>query len=348
MSTLTEQARKGFQLVRHNEGPSMSPAQTVWSIYGIGVAALFILLVAVRGDAHWTNTMVTTLLFAGLAVAWNIIGGFGGQLSLGHGVYFAVGAYTTGILYTKHDISPWFGLVAGIPIAIGVALLVSWPTFRLSGPFFAIATLALNQIALVLALYFSGLTGGPAGLTLPFEPSFGDAAFTDRSVYAFMMLAFVAAALAVSIVVYRSRLGFGLRSVREDQEAAAAAGFDVLRVKLTGMMASAALTSVGGALYAMYVRYLDPPSLLSLGDVSVRIVLIVLLGGMGTLAGPVIGALVLVPLIITVQSSVGGDIPGLNLALVGLMMILIPLVLRRGIVGTASHLLRVTSKGKST
>ena len=348
MSILTEQARRGLRFVRHHEGPSMAPPRTVWTIYGIGVAALFLLLVILRGDAHWTNTMVTTLLFAGLAAAWNIIGGFGGQLSLGHGVYFAVGAYTTGILYTKYDITPWIGLLAGIPIAVAVALLVSWPTFRLSGPFFAIATLALNQIALVLALYFSDLTGGPAGLTLPFVPSFADAAFTDRSVYAFMMLAFVAVALAVSIAVYRSRLGFGLRSVREDQEAAAAAGFDVLRVKLTGMMISAALTSVGGALYAMYVRYLDPPSVLSLGDVSVRIVLIVLLGGMGTLAGPIIGALVLVPLIITVQSSVGGDVPGLSLALVGLMMILIPLLLRRGIVGTVSHLLRGTSRGTAS
>lgn len=327
--------------VRAGRGGSASASpRLVWSIYGLGMVVLALLLLVAQGDEYWLNILILSYLFAGLAVAWNIIGGFGGQLSFGHGVYFAVGAYTVGVTFTRFGWSPWLGAVVAVPLACGVAALTSWPTFRLRGPFFAMATLALNQVALVLALFFSSVTGGPTGVTLPFLPSLRDVAFVERWKYGILVLVFVAIAVALSTGVSRSRLGYGLRAVREDQEAAASVGFNAFKVKMLGMLLSAAVTSVGGSIYAVYIRYLDPNSVLSLAEVSVRFVLICLLGGIGTQLGPVIGALVFIPAITLLQASLAGAAPGLNLVAVGALLVLIPLLLRRGIVGGVASLFR--------
>lgn len=321
-------------------GATTKTSRYVWIGYAAGIGALLLLVLAVQGDAYWLNILILTLLFAGLASAWNIIGGFGGQLSLGHGVFFAIGAYTVGITYDRFNWSPWLAMVVAVPVAMAVAALTSWPTFRLRGPFFAMATLALNQVALVLATYFDSVTGGVQGITIPFTPSLRDLAFVERWKYALVMLAFVAVTVAVAIVVSRSKLGYALRAVREDDEAAAAVGFNVFAVKMRGMLISAALTSVGGSLYAVFVRYLDPASVLGLPEVGVRIVLIALLGGIGTLMGPVVGALMFIPAITLLQGELAGQRPGLNLVAVGLALVIIPIALRRGIVGTSAGVFR--------
>lgn len=317
----------------------------MWTGYAAGVGALALLLIVVQGDAYWLNILILSLMFAGLASAWNIIGGFGGQLSLGHAVFFAIGAYTVGITYDRFGWSPWLAMVVAIPIAMVVAGLTSWPTFRLRGPFFAMATLALNQVALILANYFDSFTGGVQGITLPFSPSLRDLAFVERWKYAVLMLVYVAIAVAVALVISRSRLGYALRAVREDDEAAAAVGFNVFAVKMQGMLISAGLTSIGGSLFAVFVRYIDPVSVLGLTDVSVRIVLVALLGGIGTLMGPVLGALLFIPSITLLQGQLAGLAPGLNLVAVGLLLVIIPIALRRGIVGTTAGLFR-TARGR--
>jgi branched-chain amino acid transport system permease protein len=314
--------------------PTRSTRATVLG-YLAGMAGLLLLVLVTQGDAYWQNIVILALLFAGLASAWNIIGGFGGQLSLGHGVFFAIGAYTVAIAYDRYGWSPWLSMVVAVPIAMVVAGLTSWPTFRLRGPFFAMATLALNQVALVLATYFASVTKGVQGITLPFKPSLRDLAFVDRWKYAALMLAFVGLTVAVTTVISRSKLGYALRAVREDDEAAAAVGFNVFRVKMQGILISAALTSIGGSLFAVFVRYVDPASVLNLPDVGVRIVLIALLGGVGTVMGPVLGALLFIPAITQLQAQLSSAPPGLNLVAVGLLLVLIPIALRRGIVGTA-------------
>jgi len=325
-------------------GTASAGSRVVWSVYAGGIALLALLLLAVTGNDYWLNILILAFLFGGLASSWNIIGGFGGQLSLGHAVYFAIGAYTVGILFQDHGWSPWLAALVGVPIACIVAALTSWPTFRLRGPFFAMATLALNQVALVLALYFSELTGGPSGITLSFIPSFGDVAFIERWKYGVLVLVYLAVTIGVATWISRNRLGYGLRAVREDDEAAAAVGFNVFRVKMTGMLVSAGLTSIGGGIYAVYIRYLDPDSVFSLADVGVRFVLIALLGGIGTVTGPVIGALIFVPGVTLLQANLSGQAPGINVAAVGLLMVVIPVLLRRGVVGTVSQLLRKGGK----
>lgn len=329
-------------------GSTTRPAKVVWAGYALGMAFLTVLVLLAELDAYWQNILILTLMFAGLATAWNIIGGFGGQLSLGHGVFFAIGAYTVAIGYDRFGWTPWLSMILAIPIAVAVAALTSWPTFRLSGPFFAMATLALNQVALVLATYFSGITKGVQGITLPFTSSFIDLAFVERWKYAALMLAYVALAVAIALVISRGRLGYALRAVREDPEAAAAAGFDVFAVKMKGMLISAGLTSIGGSLFVVFVRYVDPQSVLHLPEVGVRIVLVALLGGIGTLVGPVLGALIFIPSITLLQGQLAGLAPGLNLVAVGLMLVLIPILLRRGIVGTVAAWVRIIRRGRKS
>jgi branched-chain amino acid transport system permease protein len=312
---------------------------TTFAAEALRIAAILVVLLALiwlyRRDPFTLNILAYTFLFASLASAWNIIGGFGGQFSLGHGVFFAIGAYVTANLYIHFGLSPWISLIPAAGLAAGAAVLVSWPTFRLKGPFFAIATMALNEVAFVLANYSDTLTGGPRGLSVPFKAGLANMIFASRLSYALLMLGFLAVCLLVCAYAYRSRLGYYLQAVQIDEDAARAAGIRVLRVKLTGMAMSAALTGIGGAIFAMYLRFVDPPTLLSLPDVGVKFALIALIGGVGMLYGPLAGALLIVPLEFQLRAGLGASVPGGNLLVLGVILVLCALFLKRGIVGTA-------------
>ena len=298
-----------------------------------GLALCFLPFALLSGDLFWVNILITTYLFAGLAVAWNIIGGFGGQFSLGHGVFFGVGAYMTARLYLSWGVSPWLGILPGAAVCALIGPMVFWPTFRLKGSFFAIATLAFNEVALVFANYFESITGGPRGLQIPFRAGLGNMIFTDPRAYALLMFGFLATCVIVAVVLMRRRLGYYLLAVREDEDAAHAAGIDVTWVKLYGTALSAALTAIGGGLFAMYVRTIDPPSLFSLADVGVKFALLALIGGIGTIAGPVLGAFLIMPAESWLRATLGGGWPGLHLVVLGAVMLLAALFMRRGITG---------------
>lgn len=301
---------------------------------GMGLALLPMLLLI--DDPSWLNVIAFTYLMGGLASAWNIIGGFGGQFSLGHGVFFGIGAYGTAKLYTVWGVSPWLGLIPAALLAAMVAMLISWPTFRLRGPFFAIATLAFNEVAFVLANHFDSITGGPRGILIPFKAGFANMIFRERWHYALLMFVFAAIVIGVTVWLRRSRLGYYLLAIREDEEAARAAGIDVLRVKLVGMGLSAALTAVGGALFTMYLRFIDPPTLFTLPDVGVKFALLSLIGGIGTVAGPLLGAALVVPFENYLRTEMADTLPGLNLVVLGAMMVLAALFMKRGLVGVFS------------
>ena len=167
-----------------------------------GMAAALAPLAIAYGDYYWLNILTYTYLFAGLAASWNIIGGFGGQFSLGHGVFFAIGAYFTAIFYADHGISPWLTILPAALVSAAVASLISWPTFRLKGPFFAIATMAFNEVAMVFANYFSGVTGGPRGILIPFKAGFTNMIFAERWKYAVLMFAYAALVVGLSVVLW--------------------------------------------------------------------------------------------------------------------------------------------------
>ncbi len=303
------------------------------------IAALGALVALLSGDSFTLNILATAFLFAGLATAWNIIGGLGGQFSLGHSVFFAIGAFTVANLYLKLQISPWFALLPAAVLSAILGVVFSWPVFRLRGPFFAIATMALTEVLLSLALYFDRFTGGSRGLSIPFRLGFQNMIFRDRLSYALLMLGFLALCLLVMAAVTRSRLGYALQAVRDNEDAALASGIDVLRTKLTGMAISAALTGMGGVLYMMYVRVADPPTLFSLFDIGVKMALIALIGGIGTIYGPLLGALLIVPLESYLRAELGGTVPGANLIVLGFILMLTALFLRRGIIGALRGLI---------
>lgn len=297
------------------------------------VAALGAAVALLSSQFYYLNLLTMAMLFGGLAVSWNVIGGFGGQFSIAHSVFFGIGAYTAANLYKHFDISPWLALIPAMALSAIVAALISWPVFRLRGPFFAIATMALTEVAIAFAMRFKSVTGGASGLTIPYKAGFENMIFQSRWAYALLFLFYLAAALLVAILVLRSRLGYYLQAVRDNEQAAEASGISVLVTKLKGMAISAALTGAGGVFYVMYVRIIEPAGLLSLFDVGVKIALIALIGGIGTIYGPLLGALVLIPLDYWLRAFIGSALPGGNLMVLGLILVLGSLFMKKGIFG---------------
>jgi branched-chain amino acid transport system permease protein len=298
------------------------------------VLAIGLLMLSQMGDNFSLNILAFTFLFAGLATSWNIIGGLGGQFSLGHSVFFATGAFITANLYLMWHVSPWIALLPAGVVAAGLGMAISWPVFRLRGPFFSIATMAFTEVLLSLAMYFDTFTGGARGLSIPYRAGLENMIFRTRLSYAELMLGYLALCLLVMAAVTRSRLGYSLRAVRENETAAMASGIDVLRVKLSGMAVSAGLTGIGGALFLMYVRVVDPPTLFSLFDIGVKMALVALIGGIGTIYGPLLGALLIIPLESWLRAVLGNAVPGANLIVLGALLTLTALFLRRGVMGS--------------
>ena len=316
------------------------PLVRVLALYAGGMALALAPLLLALGDPYWLNIITFTYLMAGLAASWNIIGGIGGQFSLAHGVFFGIGAYASARLYVLYGVSPWVSMLPAASFAAAVAALISWPTFRLKGPFFVIATMAFNQVAFVLANYFSGVTGGPQGVLVPFRAGLANMIFAQRWKYGVLMFGFVAAVTLIVVLLRRTRLGYYMVAVREDEESARASGVGVLAVKLQGMAISAALTSCGGTLFAMFLRYIDPPSVFSLMDVGLKFALLTLIGGIGTVSGPLLGAALVVPLGSWLQANLGGAWPGAHLIVLGVVMVLAALFMKRGIAGVLGRFVR--------
>ena len=254
-------------------------------------------------------------------------------------MFFAIGAYTVARFYLDLGVTPWLGIFPAAALATIVALLISWPTFRLRGPFFAIATMAINEACFALANYSDKLTGGPRGILIPFRAGLSNMIFIERWKYALLMFGFMVIVVLITVWLRRARLGHYLMAIRDDEDAAGAAGINVLKAKLQGMALSAFLTGIGGGLFAMYVRVIDPPTLFTLPDIGVKFALIALIGGIGTIIGPVIGAILIVPLENFLRGWLGGDIPGGHLIILGAILVIASLFLKRGVVGAliAAH-----------
>lgn len=312
---------------------TLKPNWRSWGGFVIGLAVLAVITLLIAQDPYYRTLATGALLFAGLAVAWNILGGYGGQFSLGHAVFFAIGAYSVSLLLVHKGWAWYIGLVIGMVICAVLAALVSWPLFRLRGPFFSIGTLALSEVALALANFF-GWTGGTQGVQIPFliRP------ISDQNTWVAVFFGFLALCLAVSLWVIRSRLGYYLVATRDDEDAASASGANPLLVKTVAFMISAALTGMGGGLYVLYVGFLDPPSFLSALDVGAYIPLIALIGGIGTLVGPMIGGFLLNPGEAYLQGQLAGGTPGFSRFLVGVILVLVALYFREGIWGRLGQL----------
>lgn len=262
------------------------------------------------------------LLYAIAASAWNIVGGYAGQVSVGHVVFFGCGAYAAMGSYAKFGLSPLFGIPGGIVLAVGLAAIVGVPTLRLSGHYFSMATIAVAETMRLIVTNTEWL-GAAVGLSGPAVPrNMFDLSFLSSLPYYYLFLAVLVITLLITWWMTSSRMGFYLRAIRDSERAARSLGAPASRTKLYAYMLSAALTSVAGALYAMMFGFVDPESGLGI-LISVKILIMAALGGAGLLFGPLVGAAILVPLEEISNSWLGGKGAGLTFVVYGAIIVLI-------------------------
>lgn len=289
-------------------------------------------------NEYYVNVLVLLFLYAGLASAWNIIGGIAGQFSLGHAAFFGIGAYSSTLLYNYLGVSPWIGMLAGGAISVALAAAIAWPVFRMRGVFFAMATLAVSETIRILLIYVRKFVPLPYSLSINFEPGLSRMIFADRADYAYLTGGYLVVVLAATFVLSRSYMGYYLRAIRDSEDAADAAGIAVRRNKLIALLVSAFLTSIGGTLMAQYVLYIEPGTVFAL-EISVDLPLIAILGGIGTILGPTVGAAILLPLREFLVEQLGGAGAGAHLVIYGLLLVLIVIVLPQGLLGGVRGLL---------
>ena len=311
------------------------PRPRAWPARGLvlGLAAALVLFPAAVTQPYPRDVMIKIFLYGLLAQAWNLLGGYCGQISLGHAVFFGVGAYTSSALAMSWGLSPWLGMVAGAGLAVGVSQLIGFPCFRLRGHYFAIATIAIGEIVQTIAINWE-LVGGARGLWLPIKPeTFVNFQFhRAKWPYYYIALGLLGTAVGVTALVERSRTGYYLRAIREDPDAAQSLGVPLTRYKLAAMALSAAFSALGGSFYAQYVLFIDPESVLPL-SLSILVCLVAVLGGVGTLWGPLLGAAVLIPLSEATRVYLGGTGKAVDLMIYGGLIVLVAVFQPAGLMG---------------
>jgi branched-chain amino acid transport system permease protein len=301
---------------------------------GLGAVALgLVLLPQVVTNPFAVDIFIRVLLFAFIGVAWNLLGGYAKQLSLGHAAFFGLGAYTSTLLLIRYGVSPWVGIVAGGIVAMLASLPIGALCFRLRGPYFAIATIGVAQVLMLLFLKFRHFAWGAEGTTIP---NLGNAPwmmqFAAKAGYYYLALALLAIGLAITSWVERSWMGYYLVAIGEDQDAAEAVGIDVPRIKRDMYMISAFLTGLAGTFYVQYIYFIDPTTAFNF-NVSVEAALVAIVGGVGTLWGPVVGTVLLEPTSALVQSWLGSAHGGVQLTLYAVILMAVILWQPTGLLG---------------
>ena len=323
----------------------------IWAGRGFfWLAAAVIILIALPlfvKSAFAIDIGIRILLFAFIGVTWNLIGGYAKQLSLGHAAFFGLGAYTSTILQIDFGISPWIGMVAGGVVAALASLPIGWLCFRLRGPYFAIATIAAAQVLMLLFLKFRDFAWGAEGTTIP---NLGNAPlmmqFEAKSAYYYVALGLLAIGLAITHRIEKSWVGFYLVAIGEDEDAAEAVGVDAARIKRDIYMLSAFLTALAGTFYVQYIYFIDPNTAFNF-SVSIEAALVSIVGGIGTLWGPVIGTVLLETTSALLQSWLGSSTGGIQLTVYSLILMAVILWRPTGIMGfiTETYERRARARG---
>ncbi len=298
--------------------------------------AHFVLLVAcvpwLSSSGVVLNFVMTALYACLLAQAWNVLGGFGGQISFGHALFFGTGAYVQAIAQMQWGLNAWVALPLGMAFAAGVGAFVGALSFRygLKGSYFALVTLAFAEVFRIVATSVP-FTGAGVGLMLPLRESASNMQFGSRAGFVWLMLGLVTLALLVTAWLRHSRFGACLQAVRDNEDAARAVGVNPFQVKLVATVLSAALMGAAGAFYVQVFQYIDPG--IAYGPhTSVEALVGAIVGGMGTLWGPVLGALSL-HILADLTRNLFGQLPGINMVIYGSVLVLIVMFLPRGIAG---------------
>lgn len=286
---------------------------------------LLALLPFVGLSSYMMHILILFLMWSVIGIAWNLLSGYCGQVSFGHAAFFGIGAYTAGILYEKVGMSAWWGMPLSIFASTVAALVVGYICLRLRGPFFALATLAMGMILKVIAENLTGFTGGDIGIMLQ------QRTWVDKTGYYYIILAIAALSFFVVKKIVESKLGYYFVAIREDQDAAESLGINTTLYKTIALCISAVITGIAGAFYMNYMGYIDPKVVFALHDISIITIMVVMVGGVATYWGPVVGSLIMVMLAEVIRS-----IPKLGEAhhtFFGVLLILIIIFMPNGIVG---------------
>lgn len=302
----------------------------------LGLAGLALALVPLAvEDVYVLHTFILVFYFAYLGTAWSLVG-MAGQLSIGHAAFLGIGGYTSTLLFMDAGLTPWAGMWLGALVAAAIGVIIGLPTFRLRGPYFSLATIAMAEI---LRIYVDTTEVGPLGIRLRgamglLVPPRGNAPalfqFFDKAPYYYIALAMMVIAIAISYAISRTRLGSYLSAIRSDRDAAESLGINVTRCNLVVMAISCFLTALGGTFYAQYFRFINPERGMGLG-MSIEIVLVGVVGGWQTVLGPTIGSVLLTPLSEVIRAELGGSYAGLHLFLYGLVLMAVILFLPKGL-----------------
>lgn len=303
--------------VDSGSGPTRRTRLWMW------VLALALLLFPLLVTAPFYQRIGALVLLSAItASAWNLLGGYAGQISVGHAVFYGIGAYVPLLFYTHLGTPPLAGVPVGILLSVLVATVMGLPTFRLRGHYFTMATIAVAELVRIVVVNWS-FVGGAVGLSGPMVPrSWLDLSFRSSVPYYYMFLAVLAGLLAMTWLLARSRSGFYFRALRSTERGARSLGVPVLRYKLWALLLSAAFTSLAGSLYALMIGFVDPDSVFGI-LVSVDMVIVAALGGAGTLLGPLIGAMILVPLATEANTMFGGSQTSLTYVIYGGIIMLL-------------------------
>lgn len=299
-------------------------------IIAVSVIALFILPLFIKSP-YYQDLLFMMFFYAILAGAWNFVGGFAGQISLGHTAFFGIGAYTSTLLYLNLGLSPWLGMLAGAILAVLVGICIGTPCFRLKTHFFALSTIAFAEVLRLLAIYFRDLTNGTVGLQIPFEPGWQYLMFKDKLPYIYITLVLMLIVIFLSHYIRHSKTGYYLIALKEDQDAAESLGVKTSLYKLIAFIISVIFVSLGGSLYSQYLLFIDPGTVFSF-TYSVDMALFSIIGGVGTVLGPIAGAFILTPFDILLREWLGSDFFGLNFVIYGTILIIAVIYFPSGLV----------------
>lgn len=301
-----------------------------WIGYGICVM-IGILLPNTIASTFAMNTIILSLIWSIMGLGWNFIGGYAGQVSNGHALYYAIGAYTVAVGADKFGASPWMTMVVGIIISVGLAFLLGKPLLRLNGAYFLIATMAVAECARIIFLNVS-YVGGATGIMFldKKNPAWYSLQFKDKAVFYYILLTFVALLVLLAKYLDKSKFGYYLRAIKANEQSAQSAGINTPKYKVYAYMLSAAIVSLAGSLYAPFVQYVDPYTLLPM-DKSTMICLVAVMGGIGTVAGPILGAFVMTFISEYARATFSGY-SGLNMLVYGIVVVFIVLYMPGGLI----------------
>ena len=289
---------------------------------GLALVPLF------QNNPYILHMMIMVFIWICLGQSWNLLGGFPGQVSFGHATFYGVGAYSAGLLAFHYEASTWYGMILGPLMAMVFAVPLGLICFRLRGAYFALAMLALAEVLRLVATNWIAFTNGSVGILI--VPTMAKVSFY------YIALGLAALSFYVIRAVVHSKWGFYFVAIREDQDAAESMGIDTTRYKLLSLLISAFFTGLAGAFYMNYMAFIDPHVVFSLVDVSIMMILVVMLGGAGTLYGPAIGAVIMVVLGEVFRAYIGHA----NLLVLGILIIFIIVFLPDGVVEIRGYLKR--------